>query len=380
MKKNFFLKIIVYSFCFFLLGNCKVPYDPPLKPGNINSLVVEGFIDGSDTINIKLSRTRMVSSGDTADAIPELNADVIVEDDQNGQYPLFSSGGGNYRSDGILNLQPSNKYRLKIETAGGKEYTSDFVPYKPVPEIDKIGWKFKEDGVMVYVNTHDPNDATKYYRWEYNETWEFHSRYNTGLIYIPALDLVVDRSDQVFICWRSNNFSSILLGSSAKLSHDVIEQAPIIFIPDHSQKLSVLYSILVKQIPLDINAYNYWVAMRNNTEKVGSIFDPQPNQTVGNIHCVTNPGETVVGFISAGSTTTRRFYIKNTELPSNWNIPMACETRDVTEDSTAFYFTAGYAPISESLTPTGAKLYNASYIECVDCTLFGSNVKPDFWP
>jgi hypothetical protein len=368
------------AFCCFLLGNCKVPYDPPLKPGQIHSLVVEGFIDGSDTVNIKLSRTRMVSAGDTADALPELNATVLIEDDQNSQYPLFSTGGGNYGSNGILNLDPSKKYRLRIQTAGGKEYASDFVPYKPVPEIDNIGWKFKDDGVMVYVNTHDPGEATKYYRWEYQETWEFHSTYNTGLVYIPAINLVVDRTDQVFICWRSNNFSTILLGSTAKLTHDVIEQAPIIFIPEHSQKLSVLYSILVRQIPLDINAYNYWVAMRNNTEKVGSIFDPQPNHTVGNIHCITNPSEIVVGYISAGSTTKKRFFIKNSELTSNWNISQACETRDVTEDSTAYYFTAGYAPLSESLTPTGAKLYNASYIECIDCTLFGSNVKPDFWP
>lgn len=379
MKKNFLLIMFLIATCGFLLENCKVPYEPPLKTTQTHFLVVEGFIDGSSATVIKVSRTRMLSAKDTAAPIPELNASVIVEDDQNNQYPLAGVGDGSYTSNGLLNLNPSNKYRVHIVTAGGKEYASDLVEYKPSPEIDRLGWKLKDGGVQVFVNTHDQNDKTIYYRWEYKETWEFHARYHTTLLYLPATDQVVPRTDQVFVCWRSTNFTNILLGSSAKLTHDVIEEAPLVFIPEHSDKLSVLYSILVKQYPLDVDAYNYWVAMRNNTEKVGSIFDPQPNQTTGNIHSLSNPAEVVVGFVNAGTTVEKRFFIKNSELPRGWNLSPLCDIKEVPEDSTAFYFTAGYAPINESIV-SGKKSYTSSYLQCVDCTLQGTNVKPDFWP
>ena len=379
IKKYLSWKIIVFGFCVLVLANCKIPYDPPVKSNQTNFLVVEGFIDGGAPTVMKISRTRIVSAGDTAKKNNELFASVFVEDDQGNSFRLQETGNGIYTSVNTLNLIPANKYHLRIVTANSKEYVSDAVPFKPSPEIDKIGWKLKDGGVQVFINTHDQNDATKYYRWEYKETWEFHSSYNSGLIYVPANNTVVTRTEQVFQCWRSNYSSSILLGSSAKLSHDVIEQAPLVYIEEHSQKLSVLYSILVKQYALDINAYNYWEAMRNNTEKVGSIFDPQPNQTVGNIHCTTDASEIVVGYIGAGGTLEKRFYIKNSELPANWNSYGMCETKDVTQDSIAIYFNGGYAPISQSMDPSGI-VYNSSYVECVDCTLQGTNIKPDFWP
>jgi hypothetical protein len=370
------------AFCFFLLGNCKVPYDPPLKNGQAHFLVVEGFIDGAAPTVIKLSHTRMVSNYDTAAQIPELFAKVFVEDDQNNVYGLSGLGDGTYTSFNTLSLNPANKYRVRIQTAGGKEYVSDFVPYKASPEIDEIDWKLKDGGLQVFVNTHDQNDATKYYRWEYQETWEFHSTYHSYLIYDPARNMIFSRNGQVHICWQTNNFSTILLGSSAKLEHDIIEQAPLVYIPEHSQKTSVLYSILVKQYALDSEGYNYWEAMKSNTEKIGSIFDPQPNQTTGNVHCVSNADETVVGYIGAGSTVETRHYIKNAEMPQGWNLASGCETKDVPDipDSLRYYFGAGYTPMTQSITSTGATIYTGAFVECVDCTLQGTNVKPDFWP
>lgn len=382
MKRYFRPKIIIYGFCFFLLGNCKVPYDPPIKNRQTNVLVVEGFIDGAAPTVIKLSRTRMVSNNDTASVIPELFATVLVQDEQNNTYQLSGLGDGTYSSLNTLNLNPANKYHVRIQTAGGKEYVSDFVAYKVSPEIDEIGWKLKDDGLQVFLNTHDQTDATRYYRWECIETWEFHSTYYSYLIYNPSRNVVVPRNDQIHVCWQTNNFSTILLGSSAKLEHDVIEQAPLVFIPEHSKKTSVLYSILVKQYALDADGYSYWVAMKNNTEKIGSIFDPQPNQTTGNVHCVTNPSEIVVGYVGAGSTVETRHYIKNSEMPQGWNLGSGCETRIIPDipDSLAYYFNGGYTPMSESITPTNQTIYTGSYTECVDCTLTGTNVKPDFWP
>lgn len=383
LTKYFSWRIMVCSLTVLLLANCKVPYDPPLKPTKVNNLVVEGFIDGADVTTIKLSRTRQISVGDTAALKFEANARVTIEDDQQGQYPLMEIGNGNYVSSGILSLNPAFKYRVHIFTIDGKEYLSDLVPFKASPSIDDIGLKLKDGDAQIFVNTHDPNNATKYYRWEYNETWEFHTTYYTYLKYDPDKNKVFPRTDQVNICWKNAGFTTIILGSSARLSSDVINEMPLVLIPNHNKRLSVLYSILVKQYALDLDGYNYWQAMKSNTESVGSIFDPQPNQTTGNVHCTTNADEVVVGYVGAGTTFTKRVFIPNSAVPADWNQNPFCDTYDVLNnpDSLKFYFAVGgLSPISEKVLPTRQTAYFSSKVECVDCTIDGSNVKPSFWP
>jgi Domain of unknown function (DUF4249) len=383
LTKYFSWRIMVCSLAALILANCKVPYDPPLKSNKVNNLVVEGFIDGAAPTTIKLSRTRQISVGDTAALKFETNARVSIEDDQQLQYPLTESGSGNYVSQGILSLNPALKYRVHIFTTDGKEYLSDLVAFKQSPPIDDIGMKFKDGDAQIFVNTHDPNNDTKYYRWEYNETWEFHTTYGSYLKYDPDSNKVFPRTEQVRICWRDAGFTTIILGSSAKLSSDVISEMPLVLIPNHNQKLSVLYSILVKQYALDLDGYNYWQAMKGNTESVGSIFDPQPNQTTGNIHCTTNADEVVVGYVGAGSSFTKRVFIPNSAVPGDWNQIPFCDTYDVLNnpDSLKYYFlNGGLSPISEKALANRQTAYFSSRVDCVDCTLFGTNVKPSFWP
>ena len=377
------MKMLLYCLLALALSNCKVPYEPTLKTSDTNSLVVEGNIDGASPFIIKLSRSRMLTNGDTAARKPESGAKVIVEDDHQNSYPLYETGMGNYSSLSTLSLNAAYQYRLHIFTSGNEEYLSDLVPFKSSPAIDSIGWNIKDGGVQVYVNTHDPNNSTRYYRWEYSETWEFHTQYYSNYKYISSDSTIIPRTEQVNVCWRSDNSTNIFLGSSAKLSNDVIYQMPLPYIPPHDQKLSVLYSIWVKQFALDLNGYNYWLAMKNNTENVGSIFDPQPNETVGNIHCVTNPTENVVGYISAGNSYEKRAFISNSSLPSGWNLYDACLLITVPndKDSLAHYFGGGYTPIDVSGPPAfPPAAYTGSNASCVDCTLQGTNIKPSFWP
>jgi hypothetical protein len=170
------------------------------------------------------------------------------------------------------------------------------------------------------------------------------------------------------------------LGSSAKLKEDVINAAPTLYIPQHDKRISVLYSVLVTQYALDSSAYNYWNAMKGNTENVGSIFDPQPNLTSGNIHCVSDPSETVVGYIGAGNAVQQRIFIRNADLPAGWNLLPNCVEYIVPNirDSLFFYFSNNsFIPYAADFTTGG--FFSASG-SCVDCTLTGTPVKPTFWP
>jgi Domain of unknown function (DUF4249) len=377
MKKIIFpWMVITCGMLLLFFPRCKDPYNPSVLSSNTSYLVVEGYLNGNGITSIKLSRTRNITSGDTAARINELNAIVVIEDQTNAAYSLSEAGNGIYTTTTFLNT--ANQFRLHIHTSANKEYVSDYVPYKQSPPIDSIGWSFKNSDVQVYADTHDPQNTTHYYRWSYSETWEFHSAFYSVYQYdIPTASLV-PRTDQIFACWPTQNSTSILLGSSAKLNLDIIHQVPLVLIPFHDSRISVLYSIFVTQYALDSLAYNYWQAIKSNTENIGSIFDPQPNQTKGNIHCVSDTSETVIGYIGAGSTADTRFFISRSAMPNNWNLPSDCKAINVTSDSLEYYFhEAGYIPIDE-IAPGN---YSGSLYTCVDCRANGGpNVKPSFWP
>lgn len=380
MKNKSILFLVFCAFSIIAFIGCKDPYTPDLKYEKTQFLIVEGYIDGAAPTEFVLSRSRILSAGDTATKVFETGARIAIEDDKNNLVWLTERGKGAYSSIGILNLNSNNKYRAHIFTKTGGEYVSDFVEFKISPAIDKIGFNIKGEkkDAEIYVNTHDPSGKSKYYRWEYEETWEFRMPYNSRLKYDVATGRVIDRTENVQVCWKSVSLNKILIGNSTKLSQDIINEMPLLLIPNHDQRLSVLYSIRVKQYALDINAYNFWEAMKKNTEEVGSIFDPQPNQTIGNLHSVKNPDEPVVGYISAGNSSTKRVFINNNELPDDWNPRPICPVITVPKmrDSLEFYFGGGeYVPIYDAQDG-----YASAVFQCVDCTLFGTNVKPAFWP
>ena len=116
-QNNFSIKLLLYCICILAFANCKVPYDPTLKTTDTNALVVSGFIDGASPVIITLSRSRMLTNGDTASRKYESGARVNVEDDHQNSYPLHETGNGIYTSLNTLSLNPMNQYRLHIFTS-----------------------------------------------------------------------------------------------------------------------------------------------------------------------------------------------------------------------------------------------------------------------
>jgi len=376
-KKIFSWKWMIASTVLFL-AKCKIPFDPHVKNAKSQFLVVEGYINANGETSINLSRTRNITWGDTASYKNELNAKVVIEDNFQDIFPLTENTAGNYSGNYFLNS--SAKYRLHVTTTENKEYVSDFIDLKNSPS-EELGWKFDNGNVQIYVNAKDEDNKTRFYRWSYSETWEFHSQYYSNIVYNPLDSTVIPRTVPVFVCYRSGKSSQIILGTSAKLKEDVIDERPIVLIPQHDRRISVLYSILVTQYALDSAAYNYWNAMKSNTENVGSLFDPQPNQTRGNIHCVSDSSELVIGYIGAGATQERRLFINHSSMPGNWNVAPNCTEYEVPPDSILFYFGSGalIPYLKDSVRDVTKGYFSASDI-CVDCTLTGTLVKPSFWP
>jgi len=374
MIKSWLLK----SFLFIVIATvgCKERYDANLSPEQSNYLVVEGFLNANGATTITLGRT--VPLTDSARIKPELHASLTIEGEDNSSSFVRESGNGVYVSDPHV-LNANQKYRLHIQTASGGEYLSEFTDVKMTPAIDSISWKQEDDGIQIYANTHDPNNNTRYYKWDYEETWEIHSSYPNYLRY-AGNGIVVDRDpsevSKLFYCWGFNRSVSILLGSSARLTDDVISLAPLTFVPDFSEKTSVRYSILVKQYSLDRKSYDFYRMMKSNTESLGSVFDPLPSELTGNITCVSNPAEKAIGFVTASTVSEKRIFITRSQINSKFRADCVSQLVPPIRDSIIFYYeNGGLLPY----LPLGREGFYSSSEWCIDCTTRGSSEKPSFW-
>lgn len=366
---------------------CKKPYSPPATSVPNQFLVVEGVINGSnDSTIIKLSRTVNINS--ISNINPVLKANVVVQNDQNTSFTLKEIGNGLYGIASI-NLDNARKYRVYIKTIEGGEYASDLVTVKNSPPIDSIVNEFTATSENFYSYTHDPANNTHYYRWDYSETYLYNAPIKSDFIF--KINAVVYRTpdEQIYTCYISNTSSTIILNSSTKLTQDVIYKNPITQVSFTLDKLKIRYSLLVKQYALTTEAYNYYTNLAKNTQNLGSIFDPQPSEITGNLHCISNPNEPVIGYISAGEVAQKRIFLDRGSIPTPYiGEPVDCGPT-VIEWRTAknnFFWPASiskglFIPLDTMTVDesAGNKHLAVTLPECADCTLKGSPKKPAFW-
>ena len=375
-------KYYQYLLLVIFFVQCKERFEPNLPIVPQGYLVVEGFINAQGPTQIKLSRTTPIDQKQNFK--PELNAEIKVESDNNSVFLLTPGIRGVYSSP-ALPIDQSDKYRLRIKTKDGKEYLSEFVPVKITPAIDSLSWSQDEKGVQIFVTTHDAQNKTTYYRWDYDETWEIHSAYPAYYRYVNGIIRPSEPNDpDVYTCWKYDTSSTIILGSSAKLNQDVIYQHPLHFISNESERLGIRYSIQVKQYALDNEGYQFMEQMKKNTESLGTIFDPLPSAVKGNIHSLSNPAEVVIGYVSATTVQQKRIFVADNQLTGKrFNMGNLCVVDTVPNNprilpnyvQSSWPFNAIFSGIPPSLTA-----YEFSSMECIDCRKRGGiNVRPPFW-
>ncbi len=369
---RYLISILLVVFC-----SCKEQFDLELNTADKSLLVVEGVLNVNGPTTINLSRSVPVNQKQTAK--PELKAKLSVENNNGVVANLNETGNGSY-SHPNLNLITGQEYRLRIRTTDNKEYLSEYIVAKQSPPIDSLSWSREFEGVMVYANSHDPTNNTRYYKWDFDETWEIWSNFSAEFAWISGTTIVpADRYHST--CWKFGKSTTINLGTTAQLTSDVVKQAPLILIPYGSEKLSVRYSMLLRQQSLTKEAFEYFQLMKKNTESIGSIFDPQPSELKGNIKCLTNPAEGVIGYLTASSFSEKRFFV--TAKETNWTFKQDCITEKVKNNADSLRNWLGpWLPYSAEYNDAGTVIlfYFLSKAPCVDCTARGGTLtRPSYW-
>jgi hypothetical protein len=378
-----------------LLGSgCVDKFQPDVVSASQRYLVVDGLINLRGVTTVLLSRTRSLS---TPAALVEAKATVTIRDEAGTSYPLTEQAPGTYAS-ATLTLDATRRYQLRLRTAAGREYASDLVAGKLTPPIDRLSWAPERNGVQLYVDAHDATNNTRYYRWTYQETWQFKTPYYSE--YELVNGAVVFRTANIQQCWRSESSTDIVLGSTARLSQDIVSKYPLLLRPGNSDRFGLKYSLLVQQYAQSAEEYAYWEKLKKNTESLGTLFDPLPTQLTGNVHGLTDASELVVGYVGASTMAERRLFIDHTEFPAGTRFLTGYENQCQEPDTVrlpnpggpntlAIGFTREYTPLHQAFYPSPPYPpylantlmgYTRAMTLCADCRLRGTNVKPSFWP
>jgi hypothetical protein len=384
MMKNKSMAIRFLIFILVLASACLEPYEPPTSKSNPEFLVVDAFLNttpGRGAIEVTLSYTTPLNSS-AGPAVDDYAA-VELYNDAGNYIPLFWMGKGKYAVYGDLTT-PNHTYKIHIKTGKGREYESDLISLTEAPPIDSVNHVIDAGELEVNVNTHDPSGKSRFYKWNFIETWEYRSQYASGWILVDKTPLLRPAELDINTCWRTDTLKKIIVGTSNLLAEDLITNFNLIKIPEASLKLQRKYSILVQQQTLTPAAYDYWLSLQKSTESLGGLFDPMPSQVDGNIHSLNDPNEKVIGYFSGGTVAEKRIFIKADELPETFADyrPPLCQLDTVLNENLRLVYDPD--ALISAVYPPGFPViigYTTADKTCIDCRDLAGGVttRPYFW-
>jgi len=392
MMRNYLLtksSRIILLILLFTLKSCVVPYIPE-APENDQLLVVEGLISDQKEVNtIKISKSRPLWTGQHP--VYLTGCKVWITDDLGHIDNLAETAIGTYITDSsTFKGNAGRKYTLHITTSsadGNLNYESFPMELKPVPEIDSLYYEKKVftrynlpiEGCQIYLDTYDPLNNSNFYRWAYSETWEINLPFNV----------------ENKVCWRTENSNSILLKNSSLLAENRVVGYPVKTISNPIDRLTVKYSILVKQYSLNEDEYIYWEALKTSLDQQGGLYDIIPPIIPNNIFCIEKPNEKTLGYFSVSAISSRRIFIKDKfvgyDESCNSSIVFGLPKIDMNGASPTYGKDVSIEGLdvsvwvaedhTDKIPPYRIVVYNRWCTDCTQKGIFGEyrNKKPSFW-
>lgn len=385
--------ILIYKRILFLLAlgslmiSC-VEEIPIQSEGSEKAMVIEGTVTNElKQHQIKLSQ---VFALDTTGLNPLSGATVRVSG--NAEYAFKETEPGIYTSTDSFAAQPGIDYELYV-LANGEEYKSKSLQ---LPGSNNIG-NLKanrvdyqgENGVVISLNSQISSQDVNYYKYEFIETFKFNSNLNKkkDLILKNGVPIDVFKTKEEFTCYRTENSKEIILANTNSLSENSVNDLLITFINSKDPKLSLRYSILVRQYVISRAAYSYYEILKELSGSDNIFSQSQPGFFAGNIFNVNDSQEKVIGFFDIASVSTKRTYFNYDDFYAPQDIrpklvPLwACEPSRPAVDlliegiknNTIRWFQTPLPPLNPVIP------YIVVVRRCVDCTVFGTNEKPEFW-
>ncbi len=319
-----------------LLNSCVEKYWPDIGNKYEKILAVDGMITnkpGPYTIRLSLS-----SSVRIVDSSPVEGCELTISDNTGYSETLYEIEPGVYKTNPAFQGVVGKKYKLTIHSPDEKTYESGFQELKSPVGIDTlyahIEFKNNPDadydlaGYQFYVSTNAAIEDTNYYFWKLEQTYKFNSNYRIRYMFDGQYHSIPHPAPY-YTCWKTNTVPELFTYNTLQLNEPVIRDLPLHYVTTETKELSIKYSVLVKQLTLTREAYNYFHRLQDQVGQ-GTLYDKQPYQIYGNMANVNDAEEPVLGyFLVAGSAEKRIFVDKPEDLDFYYNATCGMITDDL---------------------------------------------------
>lgn len=388
-----------------------------------SALVVEAILtDELKTHKILLSRSYEISS---VSPILEFGAKVSLVD-ENGVVIYFQEvQPGMYLSEIEFQAMPNIDYELVIILNNGDTIKSEKMQLTHQTQIDELYVQrgFNEnnvEGISVFVNSYDEQGSSKYYRFEYEETYKIVAPLYTPLELVPNdvqfpilngeldfsdLEAIIEmlvvqkfRDEQEQICYNTINSNDIIQVNTNVFDEDRLDQFRIRFIGRNNYYIAHRYSILVRQYVQSLEGYTYYNLLNEFSQNENIFSESQTGQIEGNLFTMNEPSKFVIGFFEVSSVDEKRVYFNYSDLFPQAQAPEYYTTCDdffrpplleedfahnITNSPLLDYLNSGMQLFDEVEDFNPSPFENAPFrlvIEpCGDCTYLGKNYPPIWW-
>jgi len=379
------ITIIFILIISLITHSCRDEYFPEIDKYE-NILTVDGTISNDPgPYEVRLSLSSPVYKPELK---PYVGAQVIVIDDLGNKEYFSEIEPGLHRSspEGMQGVV-GRKYKIVINTPDEEIYESDFQEIIDPVEIDRvyeeIEYRQGEEpwldyhGYQFYVDAKQAESDTTFLLWKLKATYEYHSDFRIQYYFDGQLNLFPD-NDSLYYCWANDNITSNLTMSTVGLLTPVITRLPLNFVSNQGRKLSVTYSLLVKQYTINETAFAYYSQIQSISSEQGLFYSQQPYQVKGNIVNRSEPDEPVLGYFLVGGKEEKRVFVGP---PTG--VGVHYQTCEISGANYEAYRRIRWTDprqwplyVNIDLNYTPVLMHQA----CVDCRQKGGTIiKPDYW-
>ena len=370
--------------------SCIYPYEGELDSIE-GTLVIEGDIILGETAVFRVSRVQSLDAPSSGSYV-SVDSNIWVEGEDGTVYPGESSWseGPSYSVD--LREAPENtRYRLHVSVLESKrDYVSSWREPQMAPIIDGVSLEIeKTDNPSIYiprgkarVSMHAREGASEYFRWDYEQEWQYHAWYWRQYDYdFEAREYVPSFEEKTYWCWTKSPSSESQIAIAIGDEHNQIRDHVFLnFVSRTGDMFQRRYGIHVIARGVSEECYQYLYALQLNSNSTGDLFAPNPSELRGNVVCEEDPDELVLGFIEVSRTSEAWGFLIDADAYFDPGDKQATALYDVSPDDLESLYLQGWRPIKDVSPEEGPAYVGWAPPAWCDCrSLGGTNVKPSYW-
>lgn len=333
---------------FFLLSACIDPIDFRV-PAPQRQTVIEGMIsDRPGPYMVKISSGIPLDASDTV-RLPVAGAIVELHDDQGNIELMYESERGIYLSGGVITGIVGHSYFIVIRTIDGKifESTPEVIQTPGMIEGIRSDFEYRtietdfgnvaSDIFSVYVDADLGTESSGFSRWRFKGIYQVVTNPELRLTEVPPYTpykdppacsgyivsggpigsggLIEKVGDcTCCICWGYHYEELPNLSDGQFIRNGKIRNIKVGEVPVNSITFSDKYQVVIEQMSLSKNAFDFFKLIRDQKTGADDLFQPPAGEIIGNVRAVGSD-EPVIGLFWATAIQEKSTFIRRSDVP-----------------------------------------------------------------